>query len=348
MIVNVLSAGNVSSGRVPSTSTSFCLQTDELTPEQNLRSDSLDAHAFCFLHHTCTRSPLLLHCVPGRLASGLSSGPGASGIRRGGGLAESAWGPPPGGPHCGLAWFSCLSSKAQRKGDGELKVGGGVGGQFAISGAGIAVFPCALSLYIRVRGGGTRQHRAAFHFLVYTTPPPCQPPTLGAIRNTECTHLLSNDVFPSNVMLFFWGPVIISGLRYRRQDCYSWGVFTNGCICGQNAFMACTLLNILKRIQIIQQYFPFICGTRLIPFDLERSSLPCKIFLKLFSGLSREHLTVTHNSCWQHVWKCNKKKKELLSTCLFKSNSITIPSVFCTWLHPHIKLPYSGFTFNFS
>lgn len=172
-------------------------------------------------------------CLRGLEPVGLDGG--------GGGLAESAWGPPP-PPLCpGLVFMSVF--KSTEKGGWGVERGGG---QFAISGAGIAVFPCALSLYIRVRGGGTRQHRAAFHFLVYTTPP-CQPPTLGAIRNTECTHVLSNDVFPSNVMLFFWGPVIISGLRYRRQDCYSWGVFTNGCICGQSASMACTLLVIFLK-----------------------------------------------------------------------------------------------------
>lgn len=82
---------------------------------------------------------LLLYCVPGRLASGLSSGPEASGSRQGGG----GWLHLPGdllqGPHCGLAHFSCLSSKA-RLVEGE-------GARREYGGAATVIFLCALSQY---------------------------------------------------------------------------------------------------------------------------------------------------------------------------------------------------------
>lgn len=75
----------------------------------------------------CTQLPRLrFYCVLGRLASGLSSGPGAGGSREG----RSGWLHLPGdllqGPRCGRARFSCLSSKAQPRGGRE---GGREGGR---------------------------------------------------------------------------------------------------------------------------------------------------------------------------------------------------------------------------
>lgn len=54
------------------------------------------------MHSACCRC-CFFHCVPGRLASGLSSGPGAAGSRQGRGgvgepVASSARRPPPGAP----------------------------------------------------------------------------------------------------------------------------------------------------------------------------------------------------------------------------------------------------------
>lgn len=106
---------------------------------------------------------------------------------------------------------------------------------------------------------------------------------------------IKRDAFFLRPCNYLWFTLQAAGLLFMRcfyKRVYLWTK------CFHGLYFTC---NILKRIQMVQQYFPFICGTRLIPFDLERSSLPCKIFLKLFSGLSREHLTVTHNSCWQHV-----------------------------------------------
>lgn len=95
-------------------------------------SEWLDKYNFATLlmcTHTdeCTQLPRLrFYCVLGRLASGLSSGPGAGGSREG----RSGWLHLPGdllqGPRCGRARFSCLSSKAQPRGGRE---GGREGGR---------------------------------------------------------------------------------------------------------------------------------------------------------------------------------------------------------------------------
>lgn len=108
----------------------------------------LDAYHFVvFLSLICTHtdictqrwlSLLLLYCVPGRLASGLSSGPEASGSRQGGErrVAASARGPPSGAPLWpGSVFMSVFKSTApwrerERRED---------------SGAAIVIFPCALS-----------------------------------------------------------------------------------------------------------------------------------------------------------------------------------------------------------
>lgn len=63
--------------------------------------------------HVPARCWLSLYCVPGWLASGLSSGPGAYGSRQGGGrVTASAWGPPSGAP-LRPGSVLCLSSKTQ-------------------------------------------------------------------------------------------------------------------------------------------------------------------------------------------------------------------------------------------
>lgn len=116
-----------------------------------LYSEPLDKYHFAaFFPLICTHTPVLstgcfffsLHCVPGRLASGLSSGPGASGSRQGEGGWLHLLGDLLEGPHCGLAQFSCLSSKDQPCGRREKKR------QYIHSGAAIVIFPCALHQHI--------------------------------------------------------------------------------------------------------------------------------------------------------------------------------------------------------
>lgn len=91
-----------------------------------LSLEGLDGCRFMFFPFICTHTDihaqhclplLLLYCVPGRLASGLSSGPGAGGSRQGEGGWLHLLGDLLQGPRSGLARFSCLSSKAQPCGE---------------------------------------------------------------------------------------------------------------------------------------------------------------------------------------------------------------------------------------
>lgn len=101
----------------------FKCATATLILDHYLSLEGLDEYRFVmFFPLICTHTDihaqhclplLLLYCVPGRLASGLSSGPGAGGSRQGEGGWLHLLGDLLRGPRSGLARFSCLSSKAQ-------------------------------------------------------------------------------------------------------------------------------------------------------------------------------------------------------------------------------------------
>lgn len=100
---------------------------------------------------------LLLYCVPGRLASGLSSGLGAGGNRRGEGrVAASARGPASGAPLWpGSVFMSVFKSTAPwgREREKERRH---------------CYFPvCPQSVSCQWQCDRVCQHQAAFHFLVY-------------------------------------------------------------------------------------------------------------------------------------------------------------------------------------
>lgn len=134
-----------------------------------LSLEGLDGCRFMFFPFICTHTDihaqhclplLLLYCVPGRLASGLSLGPGAGGSRQGEGGWLHLLGDLLQGPRSGLAQFSCLSSKAQPCGEKQREDSTSAVALPLL----VSHVPSVNTQYV---DDGACQLWAAFHFSIY-------------------------------------------------------------------------------------------------------------------------------------------------------------------------------------